>query len=174
MPACGCSAAPKLQSSHSGARVSLPKSKAEEEHVDNELRQHKLVPHETVAISGDNVHCFFFSFLDGRKHSGNPPKHSDHFQPRKQAKACMHAIYKPLLDQGIIDQWHQEQPDLAGKFHVAGLKQEWMNYCKGYTLFGHVPKGTRLRMGDKNTCWAVANIYKYKLQVHTKAGIKFF
>jgi hypothetical protein len=156
------------QSSRSTARSSLPESLDEQQRVDTVLREARLVALEAVVRNGDHVNCFFWSFLDAWQHSGNTVKHRDPNELRKAGKEWMPDDYLTLLAKGVIDKRKQDYPDLVSAY--ADQRQAWIHYYNGYTLFGFLPKGPRMRMADEYMCNAVANIYGCTLHVHTKIG----
>ena len=137
---------PQRTSSRADARSQLPASVAEAKRVDAVLRLHSLVPFETQGFN-DGVHCFFF----------HPTQ--DMQKLRRAVKECLRVNYSKFDRIGVID-----HDDIASRAQSGGDGHHlWNQYINGYAF----TTGLHPRPGDEYACYALAEICKCELQVHT-------
>jgi hypothetical protein len=152
----------------------LPESVDDAQRVDTALPRHNLVPYEPPHGIGDHWNCFFHAWLDAWALTRFPPLHrdvTDVSELRKVVKQWLCGNYNYLLNNGTIDAWMQEYPDIATTIvkslrPKSATREEWRIFCNGYALTGFRPRGTQARMGDNFTCIAVANLYQARVCVH--------
>ena len=91
---------------------------------------------------------------------------------RKAGKQWHCGEYNYLLNDGTIETWLQEYPDIADKIAQSSrpksdTRDEWKFFCNGYALLGYRPQGTHPRVGDNFMCIAVTNLYNARVCLHT-------